>query len=196
MRAPAIFVSHGAPTVALADDDYTAALRALSRDGPRPAAIAIVSAHWQTAVPLATGAKQPESIHDFGGFPDELYAIRYECAGSPVLARRIADLLGGDVDRERGIDHGAWVPLRHMFPYADVPVVQVSLPARAPPEKVIELGRRLASLRDEAVWLVGSGGVVHNLARLLPEGSPPAEWARAFDAWVWEGVTALDLTRL
>src|SRR5512138_577874 len=175
MRAPALFVSHGAPTVAIADDDYTAALAAIgARAAARPQALAVISAHWRAPAPRVTGAKQPETIHDFGGFPEELNAIVYPCPGSPVLARRIADKLGGEVDRERGLDHGVWVPVRHMFPHADVPVVQVSLPARATPDTMVALGRDLAALRDEGVWLVGSGGIVHNLSRLAAPDAPPA----------------------
>jgi 4,5-DOPA dioxygenase extradiol len=195
-RAPAIFISHGAPTLALEENDYTATLEGLGRGLGHPTAIIIVSAHW-IADPLAvTAARRPETIHDFSGFGPELETLEYRCPGMPSLAGRIGEMTGAAVDPRRGIDHGVWVPLRHMFPDATVPVVQVSLPARASADGLVSLGRHLAALRDEGIVLIGSGGIVHNLRRLEADGSAPPEWARAFDTWVADRAHALDLPSL
>ena len=189
-RLPALFVSHGAPTTALqTEGGFARALRAFAGRTPRPRAIAMVSAHWETQEPRVTGSAAPALIYDFGGFADELYAVRYPCPGAPEIARRIVQLLpGAQLDPRRGLDHGAWTPLRLMYPAADVPVVQVSLAGdpRA-------LGRALAPLRDEGVLLIGSGGAVHNLRRvnLSSEDAEVEPWAREFDDWLAKAVDTL-----
>jgi 4,5-DOPA dioxygenase extradiol len=189
---PALFVSHGAPTTALQTGGaFARALRSFAARTPRPRAIAMVSAHWESRVPQATGSAAPTLIYDFGGFAPELYQIRYPCPGAPDLARRIAALVPGTViDERRGLDHGAWTPLRLMYPEADLPVVQVALAGdpRA-------LGRALAPLRDEGVLLIGSGGAVHNLRRvdLSSEDAPVQPWAREFDDWLGKSVSALNV---
>ncbi len=195
-RLPALFVSHGAPTTALqTEGSFARALRAFAERTPRPRAIAMVSAHWETREPRVTGSAAPPLIYDFGGFADELYAVRYPCPGAPDLARRIAALVpGSQLDPRRGLDHGAWTPLRLMYPDADVPVVQISLAGdpRA-------LGRALAPLRDEGVLLIGSGGAVHNLRRvdLSAEDAPVQPWAREFDQWLSKSVASftVDLSK-
>jgi 4,5-DOPA dioxygenase extradiol len=138
-----------------------------------------------------TSSPNPKTIHDFSGFPKELYEIRYPAPGDPALAREVARRLGADLDPRRGLDHGAWVPLRHLFPNADVPVDQVSLP---PGGDVLAMGRALAELRNDGVLLVGSGGAVHNLGDLdlANEEGPPVPWADAFDRWAADRVAALD----
>lgn len=195
-RAQALFISHGAPTLALEDNDYTAALEALGRSLNRPPAVVVVSAHWMSDPLAVTASRQPPTIHDFSGFGPELESIVYPCPGAPPLAGRIAELSGATLDRERGLDHGVWAPLRHMFPDAAIPVVQVSLPARAPADRLVGLGRQLAPLREEGIVLMGSGGIVHNLRRIEPDGNQPPEWARSFDEWARERAHALDLTAL
>jgi 4,5-DOPA dioxygenase extradiol len=195
-RAPALFISHGAPTLALEENDYTAALDALGRSLGRPPAVVVVSAHWMADPIAVTASKKPATIHDFSGFGPELESITYACPGAPGLAGRIGELCGATLDRDRGLDHGVWVPLRHMFPDATIPVVQLSLPARAPADRFVALGRQLAPLRDEGVVVIGSGGIVHNLRRLEPDGSPPPDWARSFDAWAASRAHALDLPAL
>lgn len=202
-RLPALFVSHGAPLEAL--DREGAFARDLRREVkalPRPRAIAIVSAHWETpGGAKATASERPPLIYDFGGFPEELYRIRYPCPGDPSLAARIVALLEAagleaGLDAARGLDHGAWVPLLLGFPAADVPVVQVSLPRHASPEALARQGAALSALRDEGVLLVGSGGAVHNLAR-VSLGDPDSDdgqaaWAREFDTWLAERLSARD----
>jgi 4,5-DOPA dioxygenase extradiol len=195
-RQPVLFVSHGAPTAALDRGPYAAALRRFGEQltgAARPSAIAVVSAHWQVRGLIGvTGAPRPETIHDFFGFPEPLYRLRYDVPGDPRLAARIAARLSGAgvpamVDPARGLDHGAWVPLRLALPEASIPVVQVALPA-VPPEALLGLGEALRPLRDEGVLLVASGGLVHNLGAVdfdNPDG-PPVAWAAEFDRWAWE----------
>ena len=188
---PALFVSHGAPTTALqTEGSFARALRDFAGRTPRPRAIAVVSAHWETREPRVTGSAAPPLLYDFGGFADALYAVRYPCPGAPELARRIAALIpGAAVDPRRGLDHGAWTPLRLLYPQADIPVVQVSLSGDP-----AALGRALSPLRDEGVLVLGSGGAVHNLRRvdLSAEDAPVRPWARAFDEWLAREVAGLD----
>jgi 4,5-DOPA dioxygenase extradiol len=195
-RQPVLFVSHGAPTAALDQGPYAAALRGFGASltgAERPSAVAVVSAHWQARGPVGvTGAPRPETIHDFSGFPEPLYRLRYDVPGDPRLAARIAAQLSGAgvpavVSPTRGLDHGAWVPLRLALPDASIPVVQVALPA-APPQALLDLGEALRPLRDQGVLLVMSGGLVHNLGAIdfaSPDG-PPLGWAADFDRWAWE----------
>jgi 4,5-DOPA dioxygenase extradiol len=202
---PVLFVSHGAPTVAMEPDaPFGAALRAFG-ERVRPAAIAIVSAHWQTraAEVRATGAARPALIYDFRGFPDAMFRMQYAAPGAPELAREIVDAVAcahavdgapkwaAQVDETRGWDHGTWVPLRLAYPAADVPVVQVSLPM-ASPAALLALGRALAPLRARGVLVVGSGTVVHNLRAIGSE----APWAHAFDAWFADVMARHDLEAL
>src|ERR1043166_5563292 len=149
MRAPSVFVAHGAPSLALQDDAVTRALRAFGEtlDGAR--AIAVVSAHWETRGGIRVNAvAKPEVIYDFGGFSPELYTMRYDAPGDPELAREIATLLGATLETERGWDHGLWVPLMHIRPKADIPVVEISLPLPARGDDLLSLGAALAPLRD------------------------------------------------
>ena len=206
MTAPVLLVSHGAPTVVMEPDaPFGAALRAFG-ERVRPTAIVIVSAHWQTRAPAVrvTGAARPEVLYDFGGFPAEMYQMKYPAPGAPELARELADVLAGahavdgapkwdaEVDATRGWDHGAWVPLKLGWPAADVPVVQVSLPTAAP-AALLAMGRALgAALRPRGALLIGSGTVVHNLRALGVE----APWAPAFDAWFADVVARHDLDAL
>ena len=196
MAGASVFISHGAPSVALEQNEYTEALARFGRSLGRPTAVVAISAHWMSDPPGVTGAAWPETLHDFSGFGRELESLTYPCPGAPALAERVAALAGAEVDGERGLDHGVWVPLRHIFPEASVPVVQVALPARGSAESLVILGRRLAPLRDEGIVILGTGGVVHNLGRLARDGTPPPDWARSFDVWVAERVRALDLPSL
>ncbi len=192
VRMPVVFVSHGSPMVLLDDDDYTRALTRAGAAVPRPRAIVVVSAHFEAAAPIrVTGSPRPQQIFDFGGFPPALYAIEYEPPGDPVLATAIterfaAEGLDARVDDSRGLDHGVWVPLRFMFPAADIPVVAISLPVPRTPATLLATGRALARFRNERVLLVASGGIVHNLAELDWNDplAPTPVWAREFDDFV------------
>jgi 4,5-DOPA dioxygenase extradiol len=198
-RAPALFVSHGAPTVALEEEGaYARALRDFVAATPPPRAIAIVSAHWEAGREIGvTSAARHRLIHDFSGFPAELYQIRWPAPGAPDLAARAVALLQragfpARLDPVRGLDHGAWAPLRLAWPDAGVPVVQIALPD-APASRLLAMGAALAPLRDEGVLLVGSGGLVHNLARVrFGDEGDPDPWAAAFDAWAAARIEAQD----
>lgn len=188
---PALFVSHGAPDLLLSDVPARRFLAELGRALPRPRAVVVASAHWTTRAPAVGVAERPATIHDFGGFADELHAFEYAAPGDPALARDVTRRLGdAGVDAElveRGLDHGAWVPLALLYPRADVPVVPLALqPARGPRHHV-ELGRALADLRDEGVLVLASGSATHNL-RELGAGDAAPEWVRSFDAWIAERV--------
>ena len=187
--APALFLGHGSPLNALAGNRWNDAFRALGAALPRPRAILCISAHWATRGFRVTTDTRPRTIHDFGGFPDELFAMRYPAPGAPELAERVRALCGAErvaPSAEWGLDHGAWCVLAPMFPAADVPVVELSLDRSFAPREHLELARALAPLRDEGVLVLGSGNVTHNLRDYFTrleagDGSVP-EWARAFDA--------------
>ena len=195
--APAMFISHGAPTLAGESDGFAAELAAWGGALGRPRAAVVVSAHWVAGAPATGVEESAELLYDFGGFPDELYRIQYRAPGWPELAARVRELTGAGAERGRPWDHGVWVPLMKMYPKADVPIVQVALPLRSGPAGWIELGRRLAPLRADRVAIVGSGGAVHNLRRLAWGGSGDvAPWAAAFDGWIADTVGRRDLAAL
>lgn len=192
LALPAVFVSHGAPTLAIDENDTADFLKDLGRRFGRPEAILCASAHWNTLTPAVGAAASPETIHDFGGFPEELYRITYPAPGAPDLARRAAELLVDaglpcSLDGDRGLDHGAWVPLRLMYPEADVPVAQLSIQPRLGPAHHLRLGQALSPLRSEGVLVLATGSVTHNLRRLDPAGAPP-DWALQFDEWLWRKI--------
>jgi 4,5-DOPA dioxygenase extradiol len=196
-RMPAVFAAHGAP-VLLDDDAWLAELAAWAHAMPKPKAILMVSAHWEQR-PIALGATRSVPLmYDFYGFPERYYETRYPAPGAPELAARVRDLLrqrdivSGE-EPERGLDHGAYVPLVAMYPAADVPVLQISMP-RLHPAELFELGRTLAPLRDEGVLVFGSGFLTHNMAYAFRRGIP--EWAREFDAWAADALSRLDVEAL
>jgi 4,5-DOPA dioxygenase extradiol len=193
-RLPTIFVSHGAPTFALEPGLAGPALTALGRRLPRPKAVLVVSPHWMTRDLRVATTAAPKTVHDFGGFDPALYRLQYPVAGHPELAARALALLraaGWDAqaDEQQGLDHGAWVPLMHLFPDADVPVFQVSLPARLDGARAYALGQALAPLADEGVLIVGSGSLTHNLYEVAWHQAEAASYATEFSAWVREAVT-------
>ncbi len=195
MRVPAFFVAHGAPSLALETDDFTRAANAFGRslDGVR--GIALISAHWESRGPARINAvERPAMIYDFGGFSPELYRMQYGAPGSPELAREIAALLDAPLETERGWDHGLWVPMLHIRPGADIPIVEISLPAGVEPRELMSLGAALAPLREQGIAIAGSGGIVHNL-RILDFGNKnakPLDWAAEFDQWIADRLNARD----
>lgn len=185
---PAVFVGHGNPLNALARNPYTEAWRQFGRRIARPRAILVISAHWYTRGTAVTAMAQPPTLHDFGGFPQALFDMQYPAPGAPALAAQIRDLLAPlevRLDRDWGLDHGAWSVLTHMFPAADVPVVQLAMDATQPASFHYELGQRLRPLREQGVLILGSGNVVHNLRRARwDDPAVPYDWAVDFNRQV------------
>jgi 4,5-DOPA dioxygenase extradiol len=188
-RMPVLFVGHGSPMNAIEDNAWSRGFRSLADPLPQPKAILSISAHWFVAGTFATGNARPETIHDFGGFPDQLFQMQYPAPGSVDLANRVVRLVGdarAAIRQDWGLDHGTWSVLHHLRPAADIPVVQLSIDARLPPAGPLELARALAPLRDEGVLIMGSGNVTHNLRYAMTrmqvgDTSTPA-WASRFDA--------------
>lgn len=188
---PALFISHGSPMLALQPGASGPALQRLAASLAKPRAIVLMSAHWESRELLIGSAAQPETWHDFGGFPPALYAVQYPAPGAPELALQVQQLLAqadlpSRLDPKRPRDHGAWVPLSLMYPQADIPVLQVSLPSHLGPAMQARIGAALASLRDDDVLLIGSGSITHNLGELDWRAGPEviAPWARDFRDWI------------
>jgi 4,5-DOPA dioxygenase extradiol len=188
---PALFLSHGAPTLPLEDSPARHFIAALAADVPRPESILAISAHWETQRPAVSTAERPETIHDFNGFPEALYRLRYPAPGAPQLARRVAQLLGEhgmhtDIDPSRGLDHGAWTPLLLMYPQADIPVTQLSIQPHLGAAYHWRLGEALRPLRDEGVLILASGSATHNLREFRgnDRSDKPTAWALEFGEWL------------
>ena len=194
---PAIFFGHGNPMNALAENTYTSAWRRLGLQTPKPKAILSISAHWFVPGMGVTVSTAPRTIHDFGGFPRELYQVQYPAPGDPDLARRVQQMLAPlpvNLDNSWGLDHGTWSVLRHVYPDADVPVVQLSIDETQPASFHFEIGRKLAPLRGEGILIVGSGNLVHNLhayawGRHMPA---PYDWAVRFETEAKEMMVAAE----
>lgn len=189
-RMPVLFIGHGSPMNALEDNPFTRSLTALAKSiEPAPSAILVVSAHWYTRGTFVQESPRPATIHDFGGFPEELFRITYPAPGAPTLARATAELVPpATTTEEWGLDHGAWTILRHLYPAAAIPVYQLSIDGTKPATYHYELGRQLRRLREKSVLIVGSGNIVHNLRvsipKLMMHEPAPMPWAVEFDAWV------------
>jgi 4,5-DOPA dioxygenase extradiol len=184
-RMPVLFIGHGSPMNAIEDTPYGAAWRETAVTVSRPEAILSISAHWETDGSMVTAMKFPRTIHDFYGFPDELYKVLYPAPGAPELANRVVALLGADnvkTDHSWGLDHGTWSVLRHMYPEADIPVIQLSLDRKKSPLEHIEMAKKLLPLRDEGVLVIGSGNIVHNLSLIRWHDDTPYPWAFEFNA--------------
>ena len=202
-RMPVLFVGHGSPMNIMLDTPYSESLRGLSRVLPRPEAVCVVSAHWLTRGTLVSCQPRPRQIHDFYGFPEELFRVRYEPPGDPALARRTVALLeaaapAADCNGDWGHDHAGWSVLLHMYPAADVPVYQVSVDMTASAGRHAALGRLLAPLRDEGVLILGSGNIVHNLllADFADMDAAPDPRGTAFDTAMKEALSAGDMETL
>lgn len=194
---PVIFFGHGNPMNAITHNDYTAAWRQIGAQITKPKAILSISAHWYVSETGVTIATAPRTIHDFGGFPTELYQVQYPALGDPALARRVQQLLAPldvKLDNSWGLDHGTWSVLRHVYPYADIPVVQLSINENKPASFHFELGKKLALLREEGVLIVGSGNLVHNLHAYAWGQHPraPYDWATRFECAVRQMILAGD----
>ena len=188
---PVLFLGHGSPMNAIEDNAYRRSWQALGKRLRRPRSILCISAHWETRGVYVTGSEQPDTIHDFNGFPRALFDVRYPAPGSPDLAHRVADLLAPvrvHVDANRGLDHGAWGVLQPMFPEADIPIVQLSLSVLQPGAWHYDLARQLEPLRDEGVLVVASGNIVHNLRLFKYKDEAPLDWALRFDEDVAEHI--------
>ena len=198
-KMPVLFVGHGSPTNALADNAFTRGLTELGKNIPAPKAVVVVSAHWMTQGTWVTAMHRPQTIHDFAGFPDPLYEIKYPAPGAPWLAELIAERVPNvKLDQENwGFDHGSWAILKYLYPEANVPVIQLSYDPSMPPEHHYELGKQLAFVRDHQVLIVGSGNLVHNLRKIVWKADAPAfSWATEFDAWAAEKIKARDTQAL
>ena len=192
---PTAFLGHGNPMNAITTTRYTEAWRRFAASCPRPRAILVVSAHWYIERTALTAMSEPPTIHDFGGFPKELFAVRYPAPGDPELAAGIAASLGLDeraLDKRWGLDHGSWSLLVHLYPDADIPVLQLAIDATKTAADHWELGRRLSALRDAGILVLGSGNIVHNLGRMsLPSEKPP-EWSVRFDTYIQRALESGD----
>jgi 4,5-DOPA dioxygenase extradiol len=192
---PSLFLSHGAPTLPLTDTPARAFLQQLGGELPRPNAILVVSAHWDTAAPTVNAVERNGTIHDFSGFPRALYELEYPAAGSPSIAAKVSDLLRAagincKTDGRRGLDHGAWVPLLLMYPQADIPVVQLSIQPHLGTEHHLAMGRALAPLREEGVLIIGSGSMTHDLSEFRGHGpnDPAPDWVNSFANWTHQSL--------
>lgn len=196
-RMPVLFIGHGSPMNAIEINNYTKTLNALGKNLPKPKAILMVSAHWMTEGTYITEMQNPKTIHDFYGFPQKLFDVQYPAPGSPEIAKLVQETVlvpkvHGDKEMW-GLDHGTWSVLRHMYPDADIPVMQLSIYMAQPPEYHVKLGQQLSKLRDQGVLILGSGNLVHNLRQIKWEpNAQPFDWAVEFDNWLKEKLVDRD----
>lgn len=198
---PVLFLSHGSPMLPFEDIEARNFLIGLGAKLPRPKAILCISAHWDALEASLTASPEPGTIHDFSGFPQELYQLTYPAPGDPTLAQHVADLLkqaglAAKLNPDRGLDHGAWNPLMLIYPDHDIPVVQLSLLSRGTTADHVALGKALAPLRDEGILIIASGGAVHNLRTVAWDGGPAPAWAKEFDDWLHDRLVAGEVQRL
>ena len=192
---PALFVGHGSPMNAIEDNEFSRGWREIAQRIPKPTAVLCISAHWETSGVYVTASPTPETIHDFYGFPQPLFDVRYPAPGDPALAGRIAALITRprvQMDQGRGLDHGSWSVLRMMYPQADVPVIQLSLDTSQPPDFHYELGKQLSPLRDEGVLILGRGDIVHNLGVMDWHRADGFDWAARFNEIAKQKILARD----
>ncbi|MCG7408725.1 dioxygenase [Paenibacillus sp. ACRRX] len=198
---PSLFIAHGAPSLALEKHDYTTFLNDLGLSMPKPRAVVLFTAHWESSEQLVSGASTYETIYDFGGFQRELYEVKYPAPGHPSLADEIRGVfeaagIPASIDSTRGLDHGAWVVLHLMYPAADIPVIALSVNRHLANEEQYRIGKTLAALREQQILVIGSGGTVHNLRRVNWEAAAHDEWALEFDQWLEDKLTSWDTEAL
>jgi 4,5-DOPA dioxygenase extradiol len=198
---PSYFFAHGAPSIVLEDNDYTALLKDFKEHMPKPKAIVIFSAHWEESIQTVSAAKTYETIYDFGGFQDELYQMTYPARSDRLLVEQIKSLftmhgIASVKDEQRGLDHGAWAVLKLLYPDADIPVVALSVNRNLPNERQYQIGKALAALRQQDVLIIGSGGTVHNLRRLNWKSKGIDAWAEQFDNWIQQKLETWDMEAL
>lgn len=200
---PSLFVAHGAPLLAIESNEYTQFLESLGTTLPKPKAIVLFSAHWESPTQKVSDVDEFETIYDFGGFPEALYQIKYPAKGNEPVTKEIADLftkqgVSYEIDTTRGLDHGAWVVLKMLYPGADIPVISMSVNPNLTPEEQYKIGKSLSQLREKEILIIASGGTVHNL-RALKMGSADGtidQWAFDFDDWLEQHVSEWDLKSL
>lgn len=201
VKMPALFLGHGSPMNAIETNNFTQTLTNLGASLPRPKAILMISAHWETNGTWVTGMERPKTIHDFYGFPKALFDVQYPAPGSPEFAKKISSTILSpkiEIDENHwGLDHGTWSVLKHMFPEADIPVFQMSLDKTKPIEFHLELGKKLNFLREQGVMIIGSGNIVHNLRQVRWEQeAKPFDWAIEFDEWIKQKIINRDFNSL
>lgn len=197
-KMPVLFVGHGSPMNAIEENEFSGNWKKIAGRIPRPAAILCISAHWLTEGTAVTAMERPKTIHDFYGFPEELYNVKYPAKGSPEHAKSIKKLVktvAVGLDHEWGLDHGTWSVLRNMYPKAEIPILQLSLDYQLSPEKTFEIGKELGQLRKQGVLIIGSGNLVHNLMVINP-GAKPYAWAAEFDNIVKDNLSSGDYENL
>ncbi len=198
---PSFFIAHGAPSLALENNEYTAFLRNLASQLPKPRAIVLFSAHWESREQQVSGSASYDTIYDFSGFQKELYQIQYPASGDPSIANEVQALLQKEnipsgIDTVRGLDHGAWVVLHLLYPQADIPVIALSVNRHLSNAEQYRIGKALSSLREKDILIIGSGGTVHNLRRLDWGASHINDWAAQFDGWLEDKLKAWDVESL
>ncbi len=192
-KMPVVFLGHGSPMNAINENEYSLAFQRLGQTLPQPKALLVISAHWMTEGTWVTHMERPKTIHDFYGFPQELFDVQYPAPGDPQLAEKVSSIVKNPEvkcdDEQWGLDHGTWSVLRHLYPKNNIPVVQLSLDLSKPPEFHFHLGEQLRELREQGVLILGSGNIVHNLRQVKwEEDAAPYDWALNYDEWVKESV--------
>lgn len=199
---PSLFIAHGAPLLAIEDNEYTQFLTQLSKKMPKPKAIVVFSAHWLSPVQMVSEVDDFSTIYDFGGFPEEMYRIQYPAKGNEQLSKEIEALfikhdINYEVDTSRGLDHGAWIVLRMLYPDADIPVISMSVNPNLSPEEQYKVGQTLSILREHDVLVIGSGGTVHNLRAVKwADDGQIDDWALDFDEWLAQYLAKWDVNTL
>lgn len=197
-KMPVLFIGHGSPMNAIENNTITQQWKMLGKVMPRPKAILSISAHWYTGASYVQDAQKPKQIYDMYGFPAQLYEVEYPVSGSPLLSRRVQELLGStvSVNNSWGIDHGTWSVLVHLYPACDIPVVQLSINGNLTPQEYFAMGRALQPLSNEGILILGSGNIVHNLRMVDWDNVGGFPWADTFDKWVQECIVKKDMDQL